>query len=117
MSFENCKQIEINGKVFDCEKPSWMHSTILRSVITVDGERYDIPNLFLEAIGAKPVVDVPKKGEHVWRLCVDVWIPYISAGKMSGDYLLVYGPKDPVTGTIEYGKIDNWKPFNPEELE
>jgi hypothetical protein len=114
MSFENCKQIEINKIVYNVIAIS---DGLVSMHQVGDCGFYTVAIGFLKEIGARPVYEIPKKGDPVWSVYDNKSFPYISAGKMEGEFLVVYAPKDTVSGEISYGKIKNWKPFNPEELE
>jgi hypothetical protein len=117
MNFEKCKQIEINGKVFDCEKPSWIEETP-RLVVTVEGERYDMPFKFLEAIGAEPVLNIPKDGSPVWVKGIKSrkWQLMVATGKFNGSQIQTYPctSEEPIEKFYMGWKY--WKPFNPKEL-
>jgi hypothetical protein len=112
MSFENCKQIEINGRVFDCTG----YDDLSRSLnIQVHGW---LSVQFLEAIGAKPALDMPKKGDVImvqdsnWG---DHWSARVATGRMHNTRIETY--RDVSQGEVSFNLWDLWKPFNPEELE
>lgn len=110
MNFENCKQIEINGKVFDCLPARSTNDT----TYMIGYGRYS--SFFLEAIGAKPVVGMPKKGDKivVWNYPENKYIR-VANGKTESGHICTYSEYS--DGRLFFDTWENWKPLNPEELE
>jgi hypothetical protein len=114
MIFENCKQIEINGRVFDV----WRHHEGRNGSLSIidKGFEHTFTYSMLEAIGAKPVVEMPKDGDKVvvWNSPKNKFIR-VTNGKTESGCLGTYSEYS--DGRLFFGTWENWKPFNPEELE
>ncbi len=113
MSFENCKQIEINGKVWNVDGFCTSDRRVCLSDDQVAGF-YSVPIGFLEEIGAKPVHEMPKKGDKVvvWN-CQESKYIRVANGRIESDRIGTYC----MEARSSYEIWKNWKPFNPEELE
>jgi hypothetical protein len=113
VSFENCKQIEINKIVYNVIAIS----DGLVSVHQVGGGGfYTVAIGFLKEIGAKPVYGTPNDGDKivVWNDPESKYIR-VTNGKFDSGCIGTYSEYS--DGRLFFDTWENWKPFNLEELE
>ncbi len=79
-------------------------------------DSYSVPIGFLKEIGAKPVLNIPKDGDKVvvWNYPENKYIR-VTNGKTESGCIATYS--EYYDGRLFFDTWENWKPFNPEELE